>query len=58
MRFGAVDIGMGVFAFVAGDDATFEGIDLPGMAADIGRARRIADATSRCWNSVWPSAMA
>lgn len=44
MRFGAVDIGMGVFAFVAGDDATFEGIDLPGMAADIGRARRIADA--------------
>lgn len=44
MRFGAVDIGMGVFAFVAGDDATFEGIDLPGMAADIGTARRIADA--------------
>ena len=44
MRFGAVDIGMGVFAFVAGDDASFEGIDLPGMAADIDTARRIADA--------------
>lgn len=44
MRFGAVDIGMGVFAFVAGDDATFEGVDLPGMAADIDTARRIANA--------------
>lgn len=44
MRFGAVDIGMGVFAFVAGDDASFEGIDLPGMAADIDTARRVADA--------------
>lgn len=44
MRFGAVDIGMGVFAFVAGDDASFEGIDLPGMAADIDSARSVANA--------------
>ena len=44
MRFGAVDIGMAVFAFVAGDDASFEGIDLPGMAADIHTARTIANA--------------
>ncbi|QXH48934.1 TRAP transporter substrate-binding protein [Pseudomonas xanthosomatis] len=44
MRFGAVDIGMGVFAFVAGDDATFEGVDLPGMAAEIDTARSIANA--------------
>lgn len=44
MRFGAVDIGMGVFAFVAGDDATFEGVDLPGMATSIEQARAIADA--------------
>ncbi|MDR6713940.1 TRAP-type C4-dicarboxylate transport system substrate-binding protein [Pseudomonas hunanensis] len=44
MRFGAVDIGMGVFAFVAGDDATFEGVDLPGMADGIDAARAIADA--------------
>ena len=44
MRFGAVDIGMGVFAFVAGDDATFEGIDLPGMAADIDTARTLSNA--------------
>ncbi|UQY36990.1 TRAP transporter substrate-binding protein [Pseudomonas fulva] len=44
LRAGAVEIGMGVFAFVAGDDAAFEGIDLPGMAADIATARQIADA--------------
>lgn len=44
LRSGAVEIGMGVFAFVAGDDAAFEGIDLPGMAADIATSRKIADA--------------
>ncbi len=44
LRSGAVEIGMGVFAFVAGDDAAFEGIDLPGMAADITTSRQIADA--------------
>lgn len=44
LRSGAVEIGMGVFAFVAGDDAAFEGIDLPGMAADIATSRQIADA--------------
>ncbi|PZW50258.1 TRAP transporter substrate-binding protein [Pseudomonas sp. URMO17WK12:I2] len=44
LRAGAVEIGMGVFAFVAGDDAAFEGIDLPGMAADIATSRKIADA--------------
>jgi TRAP-type C4-dicarboxylate transport system substrate-binding protein len=44
MRFGAVDIGMGVFAFVAGDDATFEGVDLPGLADTIDTAHTIADA--------------
>ncbi len=44
LRAGAVEIGMGVFAFVAGDDAAFEGIDLPGMAADIATSRQIADA--------------
>ena len=42
LRSGAVEIGMGVFAFVAGDDAAFEGIDLPGMAADITTSRQIA----------------
>ena len=44
MRFGAVDIGMGVFAFVAGDDATFEGVDLPGLADTIDTAHRVANA--------------
>lgn len=44
IRSGAVEIGMGVFAFVAGDDPVFEGIDLPGMAPDIDTARRIANA--------------
>ena len=43
MRFGAVDIGMGVFAFVAGDDATFEGVDLPGLPlAELVELRRTA----------------
>lgn len=44
MRVGAIDIGMGVFAYVSSDDAMFEGIDLPGMAPDIDSARRIAEA--------------
>lgn len=44
MRVGAVDIGMGVFAYVSGDDALFEGVDLPGMAIDIDTAHKIATA--------------
>lgn len=44
MRAGAVDVGMGVFAYVSGDDALFEGVDLPGMAPDIDSARKIAQA--------------
>ncbi|MGB6008833.1 TRAP transporter substrate-binding protein [Castellaniella sp.] len=44
MRSGALDIGMGVFAYVSGDDAMFEGIDLPGMAPDIDAAYKIAKA--------------
>ncbi len=44
MRSGAVDVGMGVFAYVSSDDAMFEGIDLPGMATDIDTARKIAQA--------------
>jgi len=44
IRAGAVEIGMGVFAFVAGDDPFFEGIDLPGMAVDIETARRVSTA--------------
>ncbi|TRO34325.1 C4-dicarboxylate ABC transporter [Pseudomonas sp. ALS1131] len=44
LRAGAVEVGMGVFTFVAGDDPAFEGIDLPGMAADIDTARTIANA--------------
>ncbi len=44
LRAGAVEVGMGVFAFVAGDDPAFEGIDLPGMAGDIDTARNIANA--------------
>lgn len=44
MRAGAIDIGMGVFAFVSNDDAMFEGIDLPGMATDIDTAHKIAQA--------------
>ncbi|MEW5712284.1 TRAP transporter substrate-binding protein [Pseudomonas sp. SB113] len=44
IRSGAVEIGMGVFAFVAGDDPFFEGIDLPGMAANIDTAHRVSNA--------------
>lgn len=44
MRTGALDIGMGVFAYVSGDDVLFEGVDLPGMAPDIDTARKIAQA--------------
>ncbi len=44
MRAGAVDIGMGVFAYVSSDDAMFEGVDLPGMATDIDTARKVAQA--------------
>ncbi len=44
LRSGAVEIGMGVFAFVAGDDPFFEGIDLPGMAPDIQTSRQISSA--------------
>ncbi len=44
IRSGAVEIGMGVFAFVAGDDPFFEGIDLPGMADDIETAHRVSSA--------------
>ena len=41
---GAIDIGMGVFAYVSSDDAMFEGVDLPGMAPDIDAAHKIAKA--------------
>ena len=41
MRRNALDVGMGVFAFVSGDDAMLEGVDLPGMAPDIATARRM-----------------
>ncbi|MNK10700.1 2,3-diketo-L-gulonate-binding periplasmic protein YiaO precursor [compost metagenome] len=41
MRGNAIDIGMGVFAFVSGDDAMLEGVDLPGMAPDIATARKM-----------------
>ncbi|NYT77709.1 TRAP transporter substrate-binding protein [Alcaligenaceae bacterium] len=44
MRSGAIDIGMGVFAYVSSDDTMFEGVDLPGMATDIDSARKIAQA--------------
>ncbi len=44
MRVGAIDVGMGVFAYVSSDDAMFEGIDLPGMAPDIDSARQVAAA--------------
>lgn len=44
MRSGALDVGMGVLAAVSGDDASFEGIDLPGMALDIETAKKISDA--------------
>jgi len=44
IRTGAVEIGMGVFAFVAGDDPFTEGIDLPGMAADIETSHRVSTA--------------
>ena len=44
MRTGAIDIGMGVFAYVSSDDALFEGVDLPGMAPDIDKAHAIAKA--------------
>lgn len=42
IRSGAVDVGMGVFAYVSSDDALLEGVDLPGMAPDIETARKIA----------------
>lgn len=41
MRGNALDVGMGVFAFVSGDDAMLEGVDLPGMAPDIATARKM-----------------
>ncbi|MGH8843428.1 MAG: TRAP transporter substrate-binding protein [Advenella sp.] len=44
MRVGAIDIGMGVFAYVSSDDASFEGVDLPGMASDVDSAHKIAQA--------------
>lgn len=44
MRAGALDVGMGVFAFVSGDDPTFEGVDLPGMATDYATARKMVSA--------------
>ncbi|MFJ1298524.1 TRAP transporter substrate-binding protein [Pseudomonadota bacterium AL_CKDN230030165-1A_HGKHYDSX7] len=44
MRAGALDVGMGVFAFVSGDDPTFEGVDLPGMAPDIATAHTMVQA--------------
>jgi TRAP-type C4-dicarboxylate transport system substrate-binding protein len=44
MRTGALDFAHGVFASVAADDQSFTGVDLAGMATDIGTARRIAEA--------------
>lgn len=44
MRGNALDVGMGVFAFVSGDDAMLEGVDLPGMAPDIATARKMVQA--------------
>jgi len=44
MRTGALDFAHGVFASVGADDATFEGMDLAGLAPDIATARRLAEA--------------
>ena len=44
MRAGAIDIGLGVFAYVSSDDALFEGVDLPGMAIDIDTAQKLSKA--------------
>lgn len=44
LRTGAIDFAHGVFASVGADDATFEGMDLAGLATDIQTARRVTDA--------------
>ncbi|SOE51023.1 TRAP transporter substrate-binding protein [Orrella dioscoreae] len=44
LRAEALDVAMGVFAFVSGDDAGFEGVDLPGMAPDIETAHKMVRA--------------
>jgi TRAP-type C4-dicarboxylate transport system substrate-binding protein len=44
MRTGALDFAHGVFASVGSDDASFEGMDLAGLATDIATARKISDA--------------
>lgn len=44
LRIGAIDFAHGVFQSVGGDDPTFEGLDLAGLAPDIETARAIADA--------------
>jgi TRAP-type C4-dicarboxylate transport system substrate-binding protein len=44
MRTGAIDFAHGVFQSVGADDATFEGMDLAGLATDVQSARRVAEA--------------
>lgn len=44
MRLGVIDFASGVLSYMAGDNAEFEAIDLPGMSPDMATTRRIADA--------------
>jgi TRAP-type transport system periplasmic protein len=44
MRLGVLDFSSGVLSYMAGDNAEFEAIDLPGMSPDMATTRRIADA--------------
>ena len=44
LRMGVLDIMHGTVSYFAGEDPAFEGIDLAGLAGDIGTAREISDA--------------
>jgi TRAP-type transport system periplasmic protein len=43
MRLGVIDFASGVLSYMAGDNAEFEAIDLPGMSPDMATTREIAD---------------
>ncbi|HET6468031.1 MAG TPA: TRAP transporter substrate-binding protein [Geminicoccaceae bacterium] len=44
MKLGVIDFASGVLSYMAGDNAEFEAIDLPGLSPDMATTRKIAEA--------------
>lgn len=52
MRLGVIDFSSGVLSYMAGDNAEFEAIDLPGMSPNMATTKKISDAYKPVLNEI------